>query len=246
MSEANTQNQTTNSPTPHVTISVVPGVSSSNAMVPAAPTNAMSKTLADAGVSIQLSTEDVLAIRLAEEEKNLHALISKAQERLKTTQRSIATTDASLATLVTSYVPSWGTVDKGKTLMGALSLFYGCEFVDSYTREMREDKNSGLVYARTTMAIRAKIENNSIPDHFANENIPATPDHLNLLHERVNLLGVVADIENEIQGYRRKLANLPALARQARASLVSAVIGDNAEGKRLLDAIRGTASIEST
>lgn len=206
----------------------------------------MSKTLSDAGVSIQMSTEDVLAIRLAEEEKTLHGSISKAQERLKTTQRSIAATDASLATLVTSYMPTQSTIDKGKTLMVALGLFYGCEFADTYTREMREDKNSGLVYARTTMAIRAKIENNSIPDHFANENIPATPEHLNLLHERVALLGVVSEIENEIQGYRRKLANLPALARQARASLVSAIIGNNSEGQRLLDAIRGTASIEST
>jgi hypothetical protein len=206
----------------------------------------MSKTLSDAGVSIQLSTEDVLAIRLAEEEKNLHASISKAQERLKTTQRSIAVIDNSLAVLVTSYMPTQTTIDKGKTLMSALGYFYGCEFLDSYTREMREDKSSGLVYARTTMAIRAKIENNSIPDHFTNENIPATSDHLNLLHERVSLLGVVSDIESEIQGYRRKLANLPALARQARASLVSAVIGDNEEGKRLLAAIRGTASIEST
>jgi hypothetical protein len=206
----------------------------------------MSKTLADAGVSIHLSTEDVLAIRLAEEEKNLHSSISKAQERLKTVNRAIATLETSINLTVTSYIPSWGTVDKGKTLMDALSLFYGCEFSDTYNREMREDTNSGLVFARTTMAIHPKLENHKIPSNFINENIPATPEHLELLRQRVDHFQMAADIENEIQGFRRKLANLPALARQARASLVSAVIGDNEEGRRLLTAIRGTASIEST
>ena len=237
MSDPSTQNQTPNSSTPHVTICVAPGSSTTgNALVPASPTNSLSKSLSDAGVSIHLSTEDVLAVRLAAEERKLNKLIGEAQGRLKLTQKAIATLDETVAALINTYMPTEDARDRGHTLRNAMSYFYGVEFIEVYTREMREDREYG-VHARTTLAVKPKLESHLIPDNFINEIIPATAEHLDLLRQRVARLQEVADIEGEIQKYRRGLANLPALARQARAQLVSAVIGNTSEGQRLIDSI---------
>lgn len=227
-----------------MTICVAQGSSTpGNAIVPATPSNPLSRSLADAGVSIQLTSEDVIAVRLAAEERKLNKQIGEAQERLKLTNRAIAQINESIANLIPNYMPTEDARDRGSTLRNAMHYFYGVEFEEIYTRDIREDKERG-VHARVTLAVKPKLESTLIPNNFINEIIPATEEHLDLLRQRVARLQEVADIEAEIQKYRRGLANLPALQRQARAQLVSAVISNTAEGQRLIDAIAGTENVE--
>lgn len=214
-------------------------LSGNGANNPAEPKNALAKTLTDAGITVSMSSQDLIAIKVAQHESEISSQISSLNKQLTTLNREISVLNDKIAVEVRAFPAPEAVTNASIALCNALSAFYeGVRFTTTYTNELRENSELGVI-VRNTAKVSSSFTS-SAGTHYLNTEIPAPEFITKHLVRRNDLMQDVANIQSEIAQKRRDLAQIPQLERQAKAALVSTMLAETEAGQRLLSAVSGT------
>lgn len=219
-------------------------LSGSGANNPPAPSNALAKTLTDAGISVSMSSQDLVAIKVAQHEAAITAEISSLNRRLTEANKTVASLQSQIDDEVRTFEAPSGVKSVASSLSSALYLFYDARFVVTSSNELRESTENGVII-RNTMKVDSTVTSKG-GTHYLNTECPATPSIISLLHDRNKAMQEAATITGEIAQKRRDLSQIPALERQAKAALVSTMLNETEAGQRLLSAVTGAKALPAT
>lgn len=219
-------------------------LSGSGANNPPAPSNALAKTLTDAGISVSMSSQDLVAIKVAQHEAAITSEISSLNRRLADANRSVASLQSQIDEEVRTFEAPSHARSAASALSSALHSFYDAKFLVSSSNELRESSDMGVII-RNTLKVDSAVTSKG-GTHYFNSECPAPSTVISLLHDRNKCMQEAATITSEIAQKRRDLSQIPALERQAKAALVSTMLGETEAGQRLLSAVTGAKALPAT
>ena len=219
-------------------------LSGNGANNPAEPKNALAKTLTDAGITVSMSSQDLIAIKVAQHESEISTQISALNKQLTVVNREIALCNDKVAAEVRAFPAPESVTTTAIALCSALSAFYeNSKFIAAYINELRETSESGVIIRNTAKV--CGVYTSSAGTHYLNTECPAPEYITKHLVRRNDLMQEAANLQSEITQKRRDLAQIPALERQAKAALVSTMLAETEAGQRLLSAVTGTKATPS-
>lgn len=219
-------------------------LSGNGANNPPAPSNALAKTLTDAGISVSMSSQDLVAIKVAQHEAAITAEISSLNRRLSDANRTVASLQSQIDEEVRTFEAPSLARSFANDLAGSLYSFYDAKFVVTSSNELRESSDTGVII-RNTLKVDSQVTTKG-GTHYLNSECPAPTTVISLLHDRNKSMQEAATITSEIAQKRRDLSQIPALERQAKAALVSTMLGETEAGQRLLSAVTGAKALPAT
>jgi hypothetical protein len=223
----------------------ISGANSGGANNPPEPKNALAKTLTDAGISVSMSSQDLISIKVAQHESAITSEIAALNRRLTDKNKEVSALQSKIDGEVREFEAPSNVRSAAQGLAASLSFFYeNAKFSATYSNELREASDTGVIIRNT-----AKVSSNYASTggtHYLNTECPATQTILSLLIDRNNAMQEAATLTSEIAQKRRDLSQIPALERQAKAALVSTMLSETEAGQRLLSAVTGAKALPAT
>lgn len=192
-------------------------------------------------MDIKVTNEDLIAIKTASEEARLNSEI----RALQTSRAALGTSSNEVHVSITEAVTAFPFPPELSSISNSLAAslfdFYGVKF--PVTAENVLCESDGTI--RVTASVHPVARINGVGSHEKSVNQPLPPSITDLLKKRDHIASSIASVENDIKTRRRALANLPALGRQVRASLATALLSSTEAGGRILSAIKGTVASDT-
>lgn len=201
---------------------------------------------------MEITKEDFVNIAVAREEEKLQKTLRDLNKKIVSLKELSSDTHTRLVKTATAYVEK--TVEEMLTkLSEAFSELGMSHEVDvsishnSLTLEkinyqvsltLKEDSNTKFTERRS---YHSRTGNQTI---VMNRSVDTTPLISNMASQYLDLNNQIETTTTEALTYKKKLSELPALERKARAKLAEGILSKSVEGKALLDSIEGLSSME--